>query len=255
MNTELDDAHAEIARLQQQLAQARLAMEDFTYSVSHDLRASLRHVSEYLKIVREDLGDGIGASIASHLNTASEAAAQMGRLMDGLMELSRIGRVELQLADVDLSRLIADVRRHLEMDFGQRRIEWNIAPDLPHVHGDMALLGQMLAHLLANALKFTRSCAPATISIVWARQDGGNCELRIRDNGVGFDARLQDRLFRVFQRLHNTKEFEGIGIGLALARRVVERHGGTIRARGDMAPGCQISLTLPLARAVLVAPA
>ena len=253
MTTELDDARAEIARLQQQLAQARLALEDFTYSVSHDLRASLRHVSEYLKIVREDLGDGVAAPIASHLNTAGEAAAQMGRLMDGLLELSRIDRVELQLADVDLSLLVADARRQLEMDAGQRRIEWNIAPDLPHVRGDMVLLGRMLAHLLANALKFTRPCAPATIAVGWTRQDGGHCELRIQDNGVGFDARLQDRLFRVFQRLHNPREFEGVGIGLALARRVVERHGGTIRARGDMAPGCQISLTLPLANAPLVA--
>ena len=253
MNSELDEARAEIARLQQQLAQAGQALEDFTYSVSHDLRASLRHVSSYLKIVREDLGDGVGAAITSHLNTAGEAAVQMGRLMDGLLELSRIGRVELQLSDVDLSRLIADLRRQLEMDNGQRQIEWQIAPDLPQVRGDMALLGQMFAHLLANALKFTRPRAHARIDIHWTHQHGASCELRIRDNGVGFDARLQDRMFRVFQHLHNPREFEGIGIGLALARRVVERHGGTIDARGDMGPGCQISLTLPLASCALAA--
>ena len=260
MNTELEDARAEIAHLRQQLVQAGNALEDFTYSVSHDLRASLRHVSAYLKVVREDLGDGLDASIASHLDTAGEAAAQMARLMDALLELSRVGRAELEWGDVDLARLISDVRQQLEPDTAQRRIEWRIAPDLPIVRGDMALLGLVLRHLLTNALKFTRPRDQATIDIGWSRCEG-RCELRIRDNGVGFDPRQQDRLFRVFQRLHSPRQFEGIGIGLALARRVVERHGGTIVARGlpvnpahdatanNDLPGCEISLTLPLANA------
>ena len=254
MNSELEDAHAEIARLRQQLVQAGNALEDFTYSVSHDLRVSLRHVSAYLQVVREDLGDGLDASIASHLDTAGEAAAQMARLMDALLELSRVGRVELQWGDVDLARLISDVRHQLEPDAAQRPIKWRIAPDLPVVSGDVALLGLVLRHLLANALKFTRPCDPATIDVSWSRREG-HCELRIRDNGVGFNARQQDRLFRVFQRLHSPRQFEGLGIGLALARRVVERHGGTIAARGEAADGstggtaagCEISLTLPLA--------
>ena len=245
--TELEEARQRIEQLEQQLAQTGQALEDFTYSVSHDLRASLRHVSSYLKIVREELGDGVEVAIASHLNTAGEAATRMGRLMDGLLELSRVGRAELQLSDVDLARLIADVRHQLEHGAQPRRVEWCVAPDLPKVRGDLALLYQMFTHLLANALKFTRPCSLATIKIDWTCRDPDLCELRIRDNGVGFDARLQDRIFRVFQRLHSAKEFEGIGIGLALARRVVERHGGAILARGDMDPGCQITLTLPLA--------
>jgi two-component system OmpR family sensor kinase len=252
MNTELDDARAEIARLRQQLVQAGAALEDFTYSVSHDLRASLRHVSAYLKVVREDLGEGLDASIAAHLDTAGEAAAQMARLMDALLELSRVGRADLALCDVDLARLISDVRHQLEPDAGQRRIEWRVAPDFPTVRGDMALLGLMFKHLLVNALKFTRPRDQAIIDISWSRR-AGCCELQIRDNGVGFDARQQDRLFRVFQRLHSPRQFEGLGIGLALARRVVERHGGTIAARGeateDATCGCEISLTLPLADA------
>jgi two-component system OmpR family sensor kinase len=252
MNTELDEARAEITRLRQQLVQAGNALEDFTYSVSHDLRASLRHVSAYLKVVREDLGEGLDASIAAHLDTAGEAAAQMARLMDALLELSRIGRADLGWCDVDLARLVSDVRHQLEPDATQRRIEWRVAPDLPTVRGDMALLGLLFKHLLANALKFTRPRDPAIIDINWSRCDGC-CELLIRDNGVGFDARQQDRLFRVFQRLHSPRQFEGLGIGLALARRVVERHGGTIAARGeatgDAKSGCEISLTLPLAHA------
>ena len=245
--SELERARRQIEQLERQLAQAGQELEEFTYSVAHDLRASLRHVGAYVKIVREDVGEGMDVAIGTHLDKAGEAAAQMGRLMDGLLELSRVGRAELHFSDVDLSRLVADVRHQLERDTGQRRIVWCIAPDLPLVRGDLALLGQMLAHLLGNAVKFTRGCAEAAITISWARQGDGVCELRIRDNGVGFDARLHGRLFRVFQRLHGPRPFEGIGIGLALSRRVVERHGGGIHARGDSEKGCEISLTLPLA--------
>lgn len=278
MKTELDEARAEVSRLRLQLVQANNALEDFTYSVSHDLRASLRHVGAYLKVVREDLGDGVDTAIASHLDTAGEAAAQMARLMDGLLELSRVGRAELELGDVDLGRLISDVRHQLEPVTAARRIEWRVAPDLPVVRGDLALLGLVLRHLLGNALKFTRPCDVATLDISWTRHDNF-CELQIRDNGVGFDSRQQHHLFRVFQRLHSSRQFEGLGIGLALARRVVERHGGTISARSETfnnealgaacyagttganalgssgsyagaragSSGCEINLTLPLA--------
>ena len=250
---ELDQARRQIAQLKQQLAQAGQALEDFTYSVSHDLRASLRHVSAYLKIVREDLGGTVDAGIASHLDTAGDAAAHMARLMDGLLELSRVGRAELHLGDVDLCRLVADVRHQLEASTAQRQIVWQVASDLPVVRGDTALLGQMFAHLLTNAVKFTRDCPLATIDIGWTRLPDGACALHIQDNGAGFDSRLQERLFHVFQRLHSVKQFEGIGIGLALARRVAERHGGSIRAQGSIGAGCRISLTLP-APAVAAAP-
>lgn len=241
-------AQQRIEQLEQQLAQERLALEDFTYSVSHDLRASLRHVSAYLNIVREDLGVGVDAAILSHLKTAGDAATHMARLMDGLQELLRIGRAELQLSEVDLSRVFADLRHQFDAN-GNRPVQWQLAPDLPHVWGDMALIGQMLSHLLANAIQFTQPVPQPRIEVGWSRLDDGWCELRIRDNGVGFDPRLQDRLFRVFQRLHSQREFQGIGIGLALARRVVERHGGRIAAHGNLGAGCEISLTLPMAPA------
>lgn len=246
--TELELAHRQIDELRRELAQSRLAIEDFTYSVSHDLRAPLRHVVSYLKVVREDIGDGIDPAITAHLNTASDAASHMGRLMDGLLELSKVGRAELQVTHVDLQRLVSDLCHQADRDATPCQIRWQIAPDLPTVRGDIALLGRMLAVLLSNALKFTRDNPQATIEISWTRSGDGHCELRLCDNGVGFDARFQDRLFRVFQRLHGPREFDGIGVGLALARQIVERHGGTIRARGDLAPGCEISLTLPLAR-------
>lgn len=241
------DAQQQIERLERELAQARLALEDFTYSVSHDLRASLRHVNAYLRIAREDLGEAIDPGIASHLDTAAGAATHMGRLMDGLMELSRVGRTELQTGDVDLGRLIEDTRQQLESEADGRVICWSIAQDLPCVQGDMALLGQMFHCLLDNAIKFTRDCPVTRIGVTWQALDDGFCTLQIQDNGVGFDPRMQDRLFRVFQSLHSARQFDGIGIGLALARRVVERHAGTIRAEAEPGPGCCISLRLPMA--------
>ena len=247
MNDDLVAARQQIAELECQLASSRQALEDFTYSVSHDLRAPLRHVGAYLKIVQEDLGEGVEPSIASHLQTAGDAAAQIGRLIDGLLELSRLGRADLHWSDVDLRRLIEDARHQLEPEGAGRQIEWHIAPDIPLVRGDVALLGGMLTRLLGNALKFTRLAPVASIDIFWQPATDGWCCLHIRDNGVGFEPRFQDRLFRVFQRLHGSRQFEGLGVGLAFARLVVERHGGTIQAHGELAQGCDISLTLPLA--------
>jgi signal transduction histidine kinase len=245
---EPEGAEQRLALLERELAQVRLALEDFTYSVSHDLRASLRHVSAFVRIAREDLGTDAGPGITSHLDKAASAASQMGRLMDGLLELSRIGRAELQPGKVDIVRLVSDIRHHFQDQAQGRDIDWQVAPDLPAVHGDVALLHQALMQLLANALKFTRKCPQAVVCVSGQRSTDGWIEIQVRDNGVGFDPRLQDRLFRVFQSLHSAKEYEGIGIGLALARRVVERHGGRISARGEPGKGCCISLTLPPAQ-------
>ncbi|MCW5642109.1 MAG: two-component sensor histidine kinase [Rhodoferax sp.] len=242
------DLRQRVDQLERELAQVQLALEDFTYSVSHDLRASLRHVTAYLRIAREDLGDALDPAIADHLDTAAGAATRMGRLMDGLMELSRVGRAVLQPAVVDLGALLDDVRHHLEPACEGRALRWHVAPDLPRVHGDLALLNQLLTCLVDNAIKFSRDRDLAEITIGWTPLEApGMCEIHVQDNGVGFDPRMQDRLFRVFQSLHSAREFDGIGVGLALARRVVERHGGQIRAQGEPGQGCRISLSLPLA--------
>ncbi len=247
MNPTLVDASQRIEQLERELAQARMALEDFTYSVSHDLRASLRHVNAYLRIVHEELGDELDPVIANHLDTAAGAATHMGRLMDGLMELSRVGRAVMQPGVVDLGRLLDDVIKHLLPLVDGREIRWRIAPDLPRVRGDLALLNLMLTCLVDNALKFSRERAPAEVVVRWTALEQGMCEIHVRDNGVGFDPRMQDRLFRVFQSLHSAREFDGNGIGLALSRRVVERHGGKIRAKGEPGQGCTVSFSLPLA--------
>lgn len=236
-----------VDQLERELAQARLVQEDFTYSVSHDLRASLRHVNAYLRIAREDLGDALDPVVAGHLDTAAGAATRMGLLMDGLMELSRIGRAALQPGVVDLGQLLAEVRQQLQTGLDGRDVRWRVAPDLPRVRGDRCLLSQMLACLVDNALKFSRDRAVTEVTVGWTPLDQAMCEIHVQDNGVGFDPRMQDRLFRVFQSLHSARDFDGIGTGLALARRVIERHGGQIRARGEPGQGCCISFSLPLA--------
>ena len=239
-------ARDEVQVLQRELALLRQRLEDFTYSVSHDLRAPLRHVSAYLKIIREDLPQPVEPAILSHLQTAGDAAALMGQQIDGLLELSRTGRVDMQWADVDLRRLVAEVQDKLAPEIGARAIDWQLAPDLPQLHGDITLLGRLLLCLLSNAVKFTRATPAARIRIGWQPAGPGWCEVQIEDNGAGFDPRFADRLFKVFQRLHSGRQFEGLGVGLALVRLVAERHGGTVRAEGAVDAGCRVSLLLPM---------
>ena len=243
-------AQQRIDALQRDLALARAALDDFTHSVSHDLRAPLRHVTSYLKIIREDLGSALQPEISAHLQTAADAAALIGQQLDGLLLLSRMGRVDLEWSEVDLARLVTDVREQLEAQCAGRRVEWRVAADLPLVPGDVVLLGQSLAHLMGNALKFSADAEPALIEVGWQYLDGDWFELTIADNGVGFDPRFQDRLFRVFQRLHSSQQFDGLGIGLAFSRLVVERHGGSIQAQGVAQGGCRITLRLPRAAPV-----
>ncbi len=239
----------QVVRLERELAQARQALEEFTASVSHDLRAPLRHVSAFVQIAREDLGDDVDPEVATYLDKAADAAIHLGQLMDGLLELSRVGRTELQSGPVDLARLVDDIRRQMQDGLQGRDVVWRVAPDLPQLHGDVALLHQLMLRLLDNALKFTRNAPQARIEINGRSTDDGGVEIEVRDNGVGFDPRQQDRLFRPFQRLHSAKAFHGIGIGLALARRVVERHGGDIAASGELGKGCCITVRLPPLRA------
>ena len=247
MSDELDALRQENDRLQQALAHARLELEDFTYSVSHDLRASLRHVTAYLQIIDEDTGDALNAASRAHLHTAAEAARHMGRLIDGLMELSRLGRVALHPSAVALSSLVAEAQQVLAPELAKQPVQWRIAPDLPTVRGDAAMLRQALVQVLGNALKFSAQQNPVVIEIGWQPGSAGQCELWVRDEGVGFPPEQATKLFRAFSRLHRAAEFPGIGMGLTLARKIVERHGGSIHASAQAGAGCCVRLSLPLA--------
>ena len=241
---------AEIARLQRELAQARAELQDFTYAVSHDLRASLRHVSAYAQIIEEDLGEQLTPEIAAHLATVQQSARQMARQIDGLAELSRLTRLELQLTRLDVGQLVRDVLAEMTSMTAGRALHWRLAPDLPALQGDAVLVRQALAHLLSNALKFTAQRTVAEIELSWQVHGSGQCALTLSDNGAGFNPQYQDKLFHAFGRLHGAREFEGLGMGLALTRKIVERHGGSVWALGTPDAGCRVTITLPLAEAV-----
>ena len=236
----------ENALLKRQLAQATDELDSFTYSVSHDLRASLRHISAFVQIVNEDLGPTADAGIRSHLATITGAARHMALMIDGLMALSRLGRVELNVSRVVVRPLIDAVCAALQPN----PILWHIADDFPELHVDPVLLRQLLHHLVSNAIKFTRPSAgrPAPeIEIGWRALPDGQCELFVKDNGAGFNPKFGAKLFGVFERLHSASEFEGIGVGLALSRRIVQRHGGTIAAASPRqhTDGCEVRFTMP----------
>ena len=240
---------AEIARLQRELAQARAELQDFTYSVSHDLRASLRHISAYAQIIQEDLGEQLTPDIAAHLTTVQQAAKQMARQIDGLAELSRLTRLDLQLTRLDVGQLVRDVLAEMASTTAGRTLHWQLAPDLPALQGDAVLVRQALTCLLSNALKFTAQRAVAEIQLSWQVHASGQCALTLSDNGAGFNPQYQDKLFHAFGRLHGAREFEGLGMGLALTRKIVERHGGSVWAQGMPDAGCRVTITLPLAEA------
>lgn len=237
----------EIEQLRAELQAARAALGEFAYVVSHDLRAPLRHILAYSQLLREELGDRLAAEPAQFLDTITQAAQLMGRQIDGLKEWSQLDRVDLQRTTVDSAALLAQLRLCLAAEPGPRQIDWRFHEALPALDGDPALLRQLFSHLLSNALKFTRPRATAVIEVAWAAAAPGQVEISVRDNGVGYNPAQQDQLLRVFQRLHPASQFEGLGLGLALAHKIAQRHGGTLRIEGAPDAGCCVRVTLPLA--------
>jgi signal transduction histidine kinase len=238
---------AELERLRAELQAARAALGEFAYVVSHDLRAPLRHILAYGELLREELGDRLAGEPAEFLDTMTQAAQLMGRQMDGLKEWSQLDRAELQLTAVDSAALLAELRLRLAAEAGPRQIDWQFQDGLPALRGDPALLRQLFSHLLSNALKFTRPRPTAVVQVGWLAVAPGQVEIFVRDNGVGYNPGQQDKLFHVFQRLHGARQFEGLGLGLALAHKIVQRHGGAIRIEGAPDQGCRASVTLPCA--------
>ncbi|HUG11216.1 MAG TPA: CHASE3 domain-containing protein [Opitutaceae bacterium] len=234
------------ADLQKQAAQLEAAnkeLEAFSYSVSHDLRAPLRHVQGYVEMLARDSQDVLPEKSRRYLCTISEAARDMGQLIDDLLSFSRMGRAELHEETFELNELVDEVRGELAIAAGGRDIHWTVAT-LPPVRGDQAMLKQVLVNLLGNAVKYTRGRTPAVIEIGCAPGADGWLEFFVRDNGAGFDMKYADKLFGVFQRLHRADEFEGTGIGLANVRRIIARHEGRTWAEGKPDAGATVYFTL-----------
>lgn len=231
---------ARVALRTRELSQANQELEAFAYSVSHDLRAPLRAIDGFSRVLVERYGEKLDDSGRDYLGRVRKAAGRMGELIDALLKMSRVSRGELKTEPVDLSRMASEVIEDLRTGDPVRadHMEVVIAPDL-RVHGDATLLRNLLDNLLGNAWKFTRDRDPARIEF---GQDDG--EFFVSDNGAGFSQEYVDKLFRPFQRLHTQAAFDGHGIGLASSKRIVERHGGVIRAEGREDGGATFYFTL-----------
>ncbi len=224
------------------LEAAMKEQETFSYSVSHDLRGPLRHINSYTSIVLEEYGSHLPPDGKQYLERVCASTRRMGTLIDDLLELSRIGRSELNKVPVNLSEVARSIGSKLQDAEPQRRVEMLIEPDL-EVHGDRGLLEQMLENLVANAWKYSSVRETARIEV---GRSGGALKgtFFVRDNGAGFDMAYQNKLFGAFQRLHGS-EFEGTGIGLATVKRIVERHGGSVWAHGVVDEGATVYFCLP----------
>jgi light-regulated signal transduction histidine kinase (bacteriophytochrome) len=240
LNAELEQR---VQKRTQQLELANKELEAFSYSVSHDLRAPLRHINGFVEILQSTAGEALDAESRGFLDTIADSARQMGKLIDDLLAFSRMGRAELRFAPVRLENIVAESLRELRQECEGRDVRWNIRP-LPEVRGDSAMLRQVFINLLSNALKYTRTRDRAEIEIS-ASETPDEYVLSVRDNGVGFDNAYAHKLFGVFQRLHPAHEFEGTGIGLAIVRRVVARHGGRVWAEGKVDEGATFFFSLP----------
>lgn len=218
-------------------------LETFSYSVSHDLRAPLRHINAYVDMMRQDTDNGLSAIGLRHLTVIGDAAKRMETLIEDLLEFSRMGRAELHHARVNMNQLVDEVRGEMQTELKNRAIVWDIG-DLPEANGDQALLKQVWVNLISNAVKYTRKRPQAEIRIGGVTGDGESIFF-VQDNGAGFDMQHAEKLFGTFQRLHRNDEFEGTGIGLANVRRIVGRHGGRTWAKAEIDRGATFYFTLP----------
>ncbi len=234
--------NAELSQKVAEISAANAELETFSYSVSHDLRAPLRHIDGFARILQEDYAPELSEDGRHYLDRILGAVNHMGHLVDDLLNLARIGRTGMARQRVNLQEVVRQVLAELPEEEQKREIEWRIEP-LPEVDGDPGLLKLVFSNLLANAAKFTRTRQPAVIEV---GMDGPSEApvFFVRDNGVGFDPQYADKLFGVFQRLHRQEDFEGTGIGLATVQRIIRRHGGDIRAEAALDRGATFLFTL-----------
>jgi hypothetical protein len=233
---------ADLETANRELEAANKDLEAFSFSVSHDLRAPLKTIDGYFRIIEEKLDDKVDESGRRFFSAVHDTAERMGRLIDDLLAFARLGRQPLSKQPVSVSALVRQVLEEQRKELGKRPIELRVG-DLPDAVGDPALLKQVWVNLLSNAFKFTRNKEPARVE-VGCEQMAGKRTYFIRDNGVGFDMRHAGKLFESFLRLHGAAEFEGTGVGLSIVHRVIQRHGGRIWAEAEAGKGATFYFTL-----------
>lgn len=222
-------------------------LEAFAYSVSHDLRAPLRHMVGYTELLQKKISSLLDEKGRHYIGTILESAKRMGTLIDDLLAFSRISRAEARESTVSLDHLVKEVVGELEHETKARKIAWKISA-LPELYGDRSMIRLAFVNLVSNAVKFTRTRPRPEIEIGCAANQNDGAVVFVKDNGVGFDMKYANKLFGVFQRLHSSEAFEGTGIGLATVQRIIRRHGGDVWAESDVDKGATFYFSVPLNR-------
>jgi signal transduction histidine kinase len=240
---ELESVNHELAKRSAALETSNKELEAFAYSVSHDLRAPLRHMAGFAELLRSSAAPFLNEKSTRYLTVVLEEANRMGSLIDDLLAFSRIGRAEAHYSTISLQQIVQDVVAEARQDANGRNIVWRVDA-LPEWYGDRSMLRLVVINLISNAVKFTRTRSEPEIEIGCSERKDDHVVLFVRDNGVGFDMKYSNKLFGVFQRLHSQEAFEGTGIGLATVQRIVHRHGGRVWAEGKVEGGATFYFSL-----------
>jgi signal transduction histidine kinase len=244
---EIENLNLELAKRSTALESINKELEAFAYSVSHDLRAPLRHIAGFTELLQRKVSSVVDEKSNRYLAMILDSAERMGNLIDDLLAFSRIGRAETQKTLFSLAQLVREALSEVRQDAEGRNIAWKIGA-LPDFYGDRSMLRLVLVNLISNAIKFTRTRTQAEIEIGCADGNSDDLVVFVRDNGVGFDMKYVNKLFGVFQRLHDSDAFEGTGIGLATVQRIIHRHGGKVWAEGAVDSGATFYFSAPKLR-------